>query len=82
MEGKLPQYNTRVKLPTSDRLAVYDGKVTQCKRVYFQKEEAVVKKGKCFKNRLLVLLLLLLVHKSHILDGYIKLWAPAKPGYF
>lgn len=24
MEGKLPQYNTRVKLPTSDRLAVYD----------------------------------------------------------
>ena len=27
MEGKLPQFNTRVKLPmTSDRLAVYDGK--------------------------------------------------------
>ena len=26
MEGKLPQHNTRVKLPTtSDRLAVYDG---------------------------------------------------------
>lgn len=28
MEGKLPQFNTRVKLPmTSDRLAVYDGKL-------------------------------------------------------
>lgn len=28
MEGKLPQHNTRVKLPmTSDRLAVYDGKL-------------------------------------------------------
>ncbi|CAH3140361.1 unnamed protein product [Porites evermanni] len=27
MEGKLPQHNTRIKLPmTSDRLAVYDGK--------------------------------------------------------
>ena len=54
MEGKLPQYNTRVKLPTSDRLAVYDGKATQCKRVYFQIEEAVVKKGECFKNSLLL----------------------------
>ena len=28
MENKLPQYNTRVKLPTtSDRMAVYDGKL-------------------------------------------------------
>lgn len=28
MEGKLPQFNTRVKLPmTSDRLAAYDGKL-------------------------------------------------------
>lgn len=35
MEGKLPQFNTRVKLPmTSDRLAVYDGKLgMNCKLI-------------------------------------------------
>lgn len=32
MEGKLPQFNTRVKLPmTSDRLAVYDGELAMTK---------------------------------------------------
>lgn len=34
MEGKLPQHNTRVKLPmTSDRLAVYDGKLRLKRKV-------------------------------------------------
>lgn len=26
IEGKLPQYNTRIKLPTTQRDMVYDGK--------------------------------------------------------
>ena len=44
MEGKLPQFNTRVKLPmTSDRLAVYDGKLgmTQLQNDYAHCKENV-----------------------------------------
>lgn len=52
MEGKLPQFNTRVKLPmTSDRLAVYDGKLGMSAR---SKENFSEQKGLEVRTRIAV----------------------------